>query len=355
MTSHTEFPELSCYLLPGHTQTPADAIDEARAAEALGLGRVWLSERFDVKDAGVICSAALVSTERIRVATAATNLHTRHLMVLATMCASLHYISGGRFELGLARGVAIRNQLMGLESVSNAQIVEGLELLKTLWSGGSVLDHRGEMGHFPYLSMGKWLQAEIPLHFVGFGPASLRFAGAHFDGVHLHTFITPEGLSRARALVREGAERAGRDPDAVKLHAVLATACNPSREDYLRKIVARMATYMQAPGYAELLVKLNDWDPAVLERFRASEVVQSVPGGIDSVATLEQLEQISELIPEDWLHAAVGTPEACAAQWRRELANGADSVVIHGSAPSEFEPVLAAYRASGARESATDS
>lgn len=345
MTADIAFPELGCYLLPGHTQTPADAVGEARAAEALGLGRVWLSERFDVKDAGVICSAALVSTDRIRVATAATNLHTRHLLVLATMCASLHYISGGRFELGLARGVAIRNQLMGLPNVGNRQLTEGIGLLRTLWSGGSVLDHRGEMGHFPYMNMGKWMDADIPLHFVGFGPASLRFAGAHFDGVHLHTFITPEGLARARALVREGAEQAGRDPDAVQLHAVLATACNPTREDYLRKIVARMATYMQAPGYAELLVALNDWDPAVLDAFRGSEVVKSMPGGIDSVATLEQLEQISELIPEAWLHAAVGSPEACAAQWRRELANGADSVVIHGSSPAEFEPVLAAYQA----------
>ena len=50
------FPQFSCYLLPGHSQSPADAMDEARQAEALGLGRVWLSERFDVKDAGVICA-----------------------------------------------------------------------------------------------------------------------------------------------------------------------------------------------------------------------------------------------------------------------------------------------------------
>ncbi len=42
-------PELSCYLLPGHSQTPADAISQAQQAEALGLGKVWLSERFDVK------------------------------------------------------------------------------------------------------------------------------------------------------------------------------------------------------------------------------------------------------------------------------------------------------------------
>lgn len=345
MSNEVQFPELSCYLLPGHTETPADAIEQARQAEAAGLGKVWLSERFDVKDAGVICSAALAVTDRIHVATAATNLHTRHPMVLATMCSSLHYMSGGRFELGLARGVAIRNQLMGLPSVSNQQLVEGLDILRTLWRGDKVMGYDGPMGNLPYLSMGDWMAADIPVHFVGFGPKSLRFAGAHFSGVHLHTFITDAGLRRARALVQEGAAAAGRDPESVEVYSVFATALNPSREDFLKKMVARMATYMQAPGYAEMLVALNEWDPEVLEAFRASEVVQSVPGAIDSVASLEQLEQISELIPADWLPAASGSADDCARAWRGQLDNGADGVVIHGSTPDEFAPILDAYRA----------
>ncbi len=345
MADSIPFPELSCYLLPGHTTTPADAIAEAQQAESLGLGKVWLSERFDVKDAGVICSAALAVTRNLRVATAATNLHTRHPMVLATMCASLHYLSGGRFELGLARGIGIRNQLMGLDGVSNSHMIEGLELLRSLWRGEKVMGHDGAMGNLPYLSMGDWMNATIPIHFVGFGPRSLRFAGAHFDGVHLHTFITDAGLRKAKALVEEGAVQAGRDPGDVKIYSVLATALNPDREDYLRKFVARMATYMQAPGYAELLIALNDWDPAVLEAFRANETVASMPGGIDSVASLEQLEEISALIPEEWLPAASGSAQECAAAWRNQLDNGADGVVIHGSTPSEFAPVLEAYRA----------
>ena len=347
MPDTTEFPELSCYLLPGHTSTPADAIGQAREAEALGLGRVWLSERYDVKDAGVICGAALAVTERIRVATAATNLNTRHPMVLATMCASLHYLSGGRFDLGLARGVDIRNQLMGLGSVSNAMMVEGLDLLRRLWRGEKVMGYNGPLGNLPYLSMGDWMAADIPVHFVGFGARSLRFAGAHFDGVHLHTFITDQGLRRAKALVQEGAAEAGRDPDSVKVFSVFATALAPSREDFLRKMVARMATYMQAPGYVELLIALNDWDPAVLAAFRASPVVASIPGGIDSVATLEQLEEISALIPAEWLPAATGSAEECARAWKNQLALGADGVVIHGSTPREFAPILDAYRTLG--------
>ena len=104
-----QHPEPSCYLLPGHTTTPIDAITEAQQAEALGLDTMWLSERFDVKDAGVTCGAALSTTQRLRVATAATNVHTRHPLVLATMASSLHDLSGGRFVLGLAREVAIRD------------------------------------------------------------------------------------------------------------------------------------------------------------------------------------------------------------------------------------------------------
>ncbi|KAA1193205.1 TIGR03857 family LLM class F420-dependent oxidoreductase [Pseudohalioglobus sediminis] len=343
--SQQEFPELSCYLLPGHTRTPVDALDEVRRAEDLGLGKAWLSERFDVKDAGVICSAALAVTERIHVATAATNIHTRHPMVLATMCSSLHYMSAGRFELGLARGVAIRNQLMGLGTVTNRQMVDGLDILRRLWRGEKIVSYEGPMGNLPYLSPGDWLDAHIPIYFVGFGPKSLVFAGKHFDGVHLHTFITPDGLHRAKQAVQQGAEQAGRCIDDVKICTVMATVVNPSREDYLRKIVARMATYMQAPGYAELLVELNDWDAEVLTQFRADALVSSMLGGIDSVATLEQLEALEKLIPQEWLSAvATGTPEACARRIHEELGHGADEVCIHASTPDEFAPVIEEYR-----------
>jgi 5,10-methylenetetrahydromethanopterin reductase len=346
MSTTVKFPELSCYLLPGHTTTPADAIEEARQAEALGLGKVWLSERFDVKDAGVICSAALAVTQSLRVATAGTNIHTRHPLVLATMCSSLHHMSNGRFELGLARGVGIRNQLMGLENVTNAQLLEGIGLLRKLWQGEKIMGHEGLMGNLPYLSMGDWMNADIPIHFVGFGPKSLRFAGEHFDGVHLHTFVTEHGLRRAKSFIAEGAEKAGRNAEKIKLHSVFATVLNLGEEDYLTKLVARMATYMQAPGYVEMLIELNEWDPEVLTAFRANELVSSIAGGIDSVATLEQLSKISELIPKEWLPAATGNAESCAQAWENQFDNGADGVVIHGSTPSEFAPILEAYESS---------
>ena len=59
--------------------------------------------------------------------------------------------------------------------------------------------------------------------------------------------------------------------------------------------------------------------------------------------TAEQLDEISALIPKEWLPAASGSAEECALGWKNQLDNGADGVVIHGSTPDEFAPVINAY------------
>ena len=63
------------------------------------------------------------------------------------------------------------------------------------------------------------------------------------------------------------AERSGRDPASVRVWAVLATVEESVGEELrLRKLVGRLATYLQ--GYGEVLVRANGWDLADLQRFR---------------------------------------------------------------------------------------
>jgi len=38
------------------------------------------------------------------------------------------------------------------------------------------MGYEGSMGKLPYVNMGGWMNADIPVHFASFGPASLRFA-----------------------------------------------------------------------------------------------------------------------------------------------------------------------------------
>ena len=180
---------------------------------------------------------------------------------------------------------------------------------------------------------------------VAIGPKTLELAGRICDGVVLHTFFADETLERSVAAVRKGAEEAGKDPASVRVWSVLATIGDHLPEDVrLRKLVGRMATYLQ--GYGDILVQVNGWDPAVLDAFRKADIVTSARGAIDATATVDELEQIAELIPDEWLAAsATGTPEQCAATVAAQFDHGADSVVLHGATPADLAPVVDAYRA----------
>jgi alkanesulfonate monooxygenase SsuD/methylene tetrahydromethanopterin reductase-like flavin-dependent oxidoreductase (luciferase family) len=118
----------------------------------------------------------------------------------------------------------------------------------------------------------------------------------------------------------------------------------------LKKTVARLATYLQ--GYGDLMVSTNNWDPAVLQRFREDLVVTSIPGGIDHKATPEQIEHIAALIPDEWLEpSATGSAKECVDRIRKEFDYGADAVIMHGATPDELEPIVTSYRELGPRAS----
>ncbi len=338
-----DLPELGFYGLAGQADSSRDLIDEIRLAEALGLGSVFISERFDKKEAGVLSGAAGAVSEYLTVVTAATNHNTRHPMITAGMARTMQSLTGGRFVLGLGRGIPVIQDTYGIPRITTAELEDFAGIMRRLFRGEAIIGHDGPAGSYPVLYLAA-VDEELPLGLVAFGPHSLALGGRCFDQVVLHTFFTEETTRRCVTTVKTAAERAGRDPDRVKVWSCLATVGDHVGEDRrLMKTVGRLATYLQ--GYGDLLVRTNDWDPAVLERFRADPVVSGFLGGIDSLATTEQLEHIAQLIPDEWLAAsATGSPQQCAAAVRGQLALGCDGVIMHGATPEELAPVVSAYR-----------
>jgi len=336
--------ELGFYALPGHALSPRSIIEEAQDGERLGFGSAFISERFNVKEAATLCGAVGAVTERIGIATAATNHNTRHPLLTATFGTTMHALTGGRFALGLGRGFDPLFDVMGLPRVTNAQLTDVIDILRRLWRNEAVVGHDGPAGTFPYLNQSAGIEGEIPIVLTAIGPKTLELAGAVADGVVLHTFFAPETLERAVASVHRGAEVAGRDPAEVRIWSVLATIGDHlDEETQLRKLVGRMATYLQ--GYGDLLVKVNGWDPAVLARFRADPLVTSARGAFDAIGTVDELRALSELIPDEWLAASArGTPEECAATVVEQFGLGADSVILHGATPAQLAPIVEAYR-----------
>ena len=90
--------------------------------------------------------------------------------------------------------------------------------------------------------------------------------------------MSDQALSEAVAHFRAGEAETGRSGG--KLWSVFATACDVSEERYLKLIVARLATYLQIPGYGEALVNVNGWDMDTLQAFRNAPIVAIMPGAI---------------------------------------------------------------------------
>jgi probable F420-dependent oxidoreductase len=344
--SERAFDELGYYLLAGAGgEGPATLMDEARRGEELGFGTAFISERWNVKEASSLVGAACAVTTRMQIATAATNHNTRHPLITGSWATTMHRLSGGRFTLGIGRGIAAIYGAFGIPAVTTAQMEDWAQVMRRLWHGEVIFNHDGPMGKYPILFLDPGFREDIRLALVAFGPHTLALGGRVFDDVILHTYFTPETLQRCVATVKSAAERAGRDPGSVRVWSCFATVGDHLPEQLrLKKTVARLATYLQ--GYGELMVRTNNWDLGVLQRFREDPVVTSVAGGIDHKATPEQIEHIATLIPDEWLEpSATGSAQQCVDRIREEFDYGADAVIMHGATPDELEPVVAAYRA----------
>lgn len=336
--------ELGYYLLAGAGGAgPANLVREAQEGEKLGLGTAFIGERWNVKEAQSIVGAACAVTSRMRIATAAINHRTRHPMVVGSFATTMHRLSGGRFTLGIARGIGAYSAF-GIPPTTLATMEDWAQVMRRLWRGEVIINHDGPIGKYPVLFLDPDFDDDIRLALIALGPKTLALGGRLFDDVILHTFFTPATLQRCVKIVKESAERAGRDPAAVRVWSCFATVGDHIPEELrLKKTVARLATYLQA--YGDLLVEVNQWDPAPLNRFRADDTVQSIAGGIDDKGTPKQIEHIATLIPDEWLQpAATGSAERCAARIRAEFSYGADAVILHGATPDELTPVVNAYR-----------
>ncbi|MGQ4598979.1 TIGR03857 family LLM class F420-dependent oxidoreductase [Nocardia sp. R6R-6] len=345
-------PETGFYTLAGQAENPRDLIGEVRTAEELGIGECFISERFSTKEAATICGAVGAVSEKIRITTGATNHNIRHPIVTASFATTMHRLTGGRFALGIGRGIADYQRAFGMHSVTTAQMAEFALVMRKLFRGLTVTDYAEPMGRFPALRLDPNFDEDIKLALVAIGPNSLELGGRVFDKVILHTAFTDETLEHCVRIVKRAAETAGRDPAEVEVWACPATIGDHLPEELrLRKLVGRLATYLQG-SFGDLLVRTNNWDPRVIERFNEDPVVQSFysPTGvmrvIDSPTTsIEDLEHIAKLLPDEWLAAAAtGSAQECAATIKNKLDLGADGVIMHGASPAQLAPIISAYR-----------
>src|SRR5262245_17345429 len=127
--------ELGFYVLAGQPKSSRDLVDEVRAGEALGFGTAFISERYNKKEAATLSGAAGAVTDRITIHTAATNHNTRHPMVTAGFARTMQSLTGGRFVLGIGRGITLLQNAYGIDHITTVQMEDFAGLMRRLFRG----------------------------------------------------------------------------------------------------------------------------------------------------------------------------------------------------------------------------
>jgi probable F420-dependent oxidoreductase len=192
MTSKLRFGVISESVLAG----PA-WLDHARRIEDDGIGVLLLRDHFSAGAYGQqlapfsALAAAAAATARLHVGTLVLANDFRHPVLVAHEAATLHHLSGGRFELGLGAGwYRPEYEAAGLDFQPARQRIDRLEEALTIIGGlleGAQVDQAGTA----YQVTGLGLDVLPPLQgrprlLVGAGgPRMLGVAGRHADTVGL--------------------------------------------------------------------------------------------------------------------------------------------------------------------------
>jgi probable F420-dependent oxidoreductase len=358
--------DLSAYLIGGRVvpegrpgryetdaRTPAQGVADGVDAERIGFRRVFLSERWNLKEAAVILSAVAARTERIEVASGIITTAARHPLHMAGMAATLQATFGPRFVLGLGRGNPGWLTGAGLEMTGYAGLADYVDILRRLWRGERVA-YSGPLGDFPHLQLedvGAGDGQQLPAPPVWFGtlgqPRAARTAAACFDGVLLPPVFTPEATASIVARLRSECERIDRDPATLRICQSVITAPDLDEAETRALAHARAVTYLDAPGYGEMLVRLNGWDPAPLARLRDHELFADMPTTVSDLSFhRNELLGPASLVPDEWMEqsCALGPVSRCVQALRRFRAAGADEIVTYGSTPNQNAALADAWR-----------
>lgn len=218
-------PRFGIFLDPSASD-PQEPFQLAKIADENGLDLLTIQDhpyqsRFF--DTWTLLTALAVSTENILVTPNVANLPLRYPAVLAKQAATLDILTGGRVELWLGAGafwdaVAAYGGPRRTPAEAYTGFKDALHILRGMWDGSNrSFSYEGEIYSVKGARPGPIPPHRIPLWAGATGPRMLRLTGRMADGLSISMpYVPPESLPRVNRLLDEGAEEAGRSPDAIR-------------------------------------------------------------------------------------------------------------------------------------------
>ena len=351
--------DLSAYMISGRVRgvpdprsqtagrSPAQGIQDGVEAERIGFRRVFLSERWNLKESAVLLGAVGARTSRIDLGTGLFNASSRNPLHAAAFGSTMHAAFGPRFVMGLGRGDRYNLELVGLRESTFAGLRDYVSIIRRLWGGESVT-YDGPAGSYPLLAMGDLHDGPDPeIWFGTFGlPRAAEVIADCMDGVLLVPNLTPDGTAAAVKRIRTACERVGRDPASVRIAQCVVTAPELEEVETIEICHARALTYLQTPNWGEALCAINGWSESTLAEIRNHPQLTSLDTIADNVFHRSELVGPARSIPDAWMKTscAMGTISECLAQFKAFRDAGADEIVTYGSTPAQNAGLAEAWR-----------
>ena len=241
------------YLIPG--VTPADHLAVVQEAERLGYDSVWAAEAYG-SDAATVLAWLAAGTSKIKLGSAIFQMPARSAAMTAMTAATIDQLSGGRMLLGLGTsGPQVAEGWHGQRFAHQLQRTREYVAVVRMALARERVEYHGETLELPLPDgPGKALklmispvQERIPIYLAAIGPKNTALAGEIADG-WIPTFFSPEHVGEVRALLEEGAARAGRSLDGFDIAPTVNTYVSEDRDAARNLMRPVLALYIGGMG-----------------------------------------------------------------------------------------------------------
>lgn len=257
-----------------HQLTWPELADRVRFAEDAGFTSAWVFDHFtplygDPKgpclEGWTLLAALAAITERVRLGTLVTGITYRHPSLLATQAITVDHVSDGRLDLGLGAAWHDReHRALGIDFPGRRgrveRLEEAVEVIRLLMTtDGATFDGRHYQLRDATYRPRPVQRPHPPLWIAGSGPQRMLPLAARVADVW-HTFGGPADLARKSRIVDEHAERAGRDPAAIRRATNLSISGTPAT-------IRRDAEQRVEVGFDYLIASWPEQGRSQIERF----------------------------------------------------------------------------------------
>lgn len=251
--------------------------EQVRHAEERGYSHAWLYDS-QMLAAEVYAALALsaAATKRIKLGPGVTNPKSRIAPLTACGMATVNAIAPGRAILGIGTGNTTR-RTMGMPAAKVDELREHIRVCRGLFDG-ELTDYSEDDRHRKIKFLNPDLgfiniKDRIPIYVAASGPRVAQMAGEIGDGVILFGAVHPSIVKWMVDEVKEGARRAGRDPDKLYILSMTAFYLTKNEKDIATREVREAVGPMVASSSNIFALSTRN-NPDVLPADFRDELVQ---------------------------------------------------------------------------------